>query len=315
MNTNIKIIYLAGGCFWGTEGYFKKLKGVLKTIVGYANGDSENTNYEIVSSTDHAETVKIYYDFSKISLTEILLHYFRIIDPKSINRQGADIGRQYRTGIYWEKGDSESEKTAREFIEYEESKIGKVAVEISEIKNFVKAEDYHQDYLDKNPGGYCHVNLAMADDPIIDDDREFLDEQNKKEKLDEASFSVMANSGTERPFSSELNDEYRKGIYVDKLSKKPLFASSDKFDAGCGWPSFSRPIVSNYLDEKKDYSLGMNRTEVRSISSNSHLGHVFPDGPQEMGGLRYCINGAALEFIPYDEMDEKGYSDYKIFVK
>lgn len=315
MNKNIRIIYLAGGCFWGTQAYFKKLNGVLKTITGYANGDSDKTNYEIVSATDHAETVKIYYDFSRISLTEILLHYFRTIDPKSINRQGGDIGRQYRTGIYWEKGDENSANIVKDFIEYQKNKIGDIAVETSEIKNFVEAEEYHQDYLDKNPGGYCHVNLGLTDEPIINDDRDFLDEKNKKEILDEESYSVMANSGTERPFSSKLNDEYRKGIYVDKLSKKPLFASSDKFDAGCGWPSFSRPIVSNYLEEKDDYSLGMNRTEVRSISSNSHLGHVFPDGPQEMGGLRYCINGAALEFIPYDEMDEKGYSDYKIFVK
>ena len=310
---NIKVIYLAGGCFWGTEAYFKKLKGIVKTLVGYANGDSDETSYEIVARTDHAETVKIYYDFSRISLTEILLHYFRIINPKSINRQGNDMGRQYRTGIYWEEGDSESEKIVRDFIKYEEEKIGKVAVEISPLKNFVKAEDYHQDYLDKNPGGYCHVNLSRADDPIIDDDRKFLED--KRGQLDDLSYSVMAKAGTERPFTSKLNDEYRRGIYVDKLSKKPLFASSDKFESGCGWPSFSRPIVSNYLDENVDTSFGMVRTEVRSISSDSHLGHVFSDGPSDKGGLRYCINGAALEFIPLEEMDEKGYSDYKIFVK
>lgn len=311
---NIKVIYLAGGCFWGTEGYFKRLSGIKRTIVGYANGFSDETNYESVARTDHAETVKIYYDFSRISLTEILLHYFRIIDPKSINRQGNDVGRQYRTGIYWEEGDSESEEIVRDFMAYEEEKLGKLAVEVSVLKNFVKAEDYHQDYLDKNPMGYCHVNLSLADDPIIDDEREFLN-KSKREELDDISYDVMENAGTERPFTSELNDEYRKGIYVDKLSRKPLFASSDKFDAGCGWPSFSRPIISTYLEEDRDTSFGMVRTEVRSKSSDSHLGHVFPDGPVEMGGLRYCINGAALDFIPYEKMDEEGYSEYKIFVK
>lgn len=311
---NIKVIYLAGGCFWGTEAYLKKIKGIVKTVVGYANGDSDETNYEIVSRTDHAETVKIYYDFSRISLTEILLHYFRIINPKSINRQGNDIGRQYRTGIYWDEEDTNSKEIVKDFIEYEEEKIGKVAVEISLIKNFVKAEDYHQDYLDKNPNGYCHVNLNLAEDPIIDDDRKFV-EKNKREFLDDISYDVMEKAGTERPFTSELNKEYRRGIYVDKLSKKPLFSSTDKFDAGCGWPSFSRPIVSNYLDEIKDTSFGMIRTEVKSKSSDSHLGHVFDDGPVDKGGLRYCINGAALEFIPYEEMDERGYCDYKIFVK
>ena len=197
---------------------------------------------------------------------------------------------------------------------YEEGRLGKLAVEISPIKNFVKAEDYHQDYLDKNPLGYCHVNLSLADDPIIDDKREFLN-KNKREVLDDISYEVMAKSGTERPFTSDLNHEYRKGIYVDKLSRKPLFVSSDKFDAGCGWPSFSRPILSTYLDEEVDTSYGMVRTEVRSKSSDSHLGHVFTDGPTDMGGLRYCINGAALDFIPYEDMDEEGYADYKIFVK
>ena len=159
---NIKIIYLAGGCFWGTEGYFKRIKGIKKTMVGYANGISDETNYESVARTDHAETVKIYYDFSRISLTEILLHYFRIIDPKSINRQGNDVGRQYRTGIYWEEGDEESEKTVREFMAYEEERLGKLAVEISPIKNFVKAEDYHQDYLDKNPHGLLSRQLELS---------------------------------------------------------------------------------------------------------------------------------------------------------
>lgn len=311
---NIKVIYLAGGCFWGTEGYFKRLSGIKRTIVGYANGFSDETNYEEVAQTDHAETVKIYYDFSRISLTEILLHYFRIIDPKSINRQGNDIGRQYRTGIYWEETDIKSEKIIKDFMAYEEEKLGKLAVEISPIKNFVKAEDYHQDYLDKNPLGYCHVNLSLADEEIIDDDREFLN-KSKREYLDDLSYQVMENAGTERPFTSELNEEDRRGIYVDKLSRKPLFVSSDKFDAGCGWPSFSRPIISSYLEEDTDTSFGMIRTEVRSKSSDSHLGHVFPDGPAEMGGLRYCINGAALDFIPYEKMDEEGYSDYKIFVK
>ena len=141
--------------------------------------------------------------------------------------------------------------------------------------------------------------------------------KNKKEisELDEISKAFMFDAATERPFSSPLNDEYRPGIYVDKLNGEVIFSSDDKFDSGCGWPSFSRPINKESVSESEDLSFGMNRTEVKSTESGIHLGHVFSDGPLSMGGLRYCINGAALVFIPYDEMDDKGYSSFKKYVK
>lgn len=188
MKSNRRSIYLAGGCFWGVEGYFKKLHGVYNTETGYANGKSSDTDYASLKKSDHAETVKIEYDMSKISLEELLLHYFRIIDPKSVNKQGNDEGRQYRTGIYYPTSDGEkSNKTfddsdklsaahvtdtktsIKSLLEYESKKHGKLAVESGKLNNFVKAEDYHQDYLDKNPNGYCHINLNLADKPLTDE--------------------------------------------------------------------------------------------------------------------------------------------------
>lgn len=307
---NKKTIYLAGGCFWGVEGYFQRINGVVNTETGYANGKTNDTDYEHIGITDHAETVKVEYDRSKISLEEILLHYFRIIDPTSVNKQGNDIGRQYRTGIYYEK--DEDEEIIKKVMDFESKKYGKLAVENQKLKNFVLAEEYHQDYLDKNPNGYCHINLNLAKQPLIEEDLNFI-KKKPIEDLDELSRSVMFDSATERPFSSPLNDEYRKGIYVDKLTGEPLFASKDKFDSGCGWPSFSKPILNNKLKEKIDKSHGMVRNEVRSKNSDIHLGHVFTDGPKDKGGLRYCINGARLEFIPYEDMDAKGYGEYKVF--
>lgn len=306
---NKKTIYLAGGCFWGVEGYFQRINGVVNTETGYANGKTNDTDYEHIVITDHAETVKVEYDYSKISLEEILLHYFRIIDPTSVNKQGNDIGRQYRTGIYYEKG--EDEDIIKKVMDFESKKYGKLAVETQKLKNFVLAEEYHQDYLDKNPNGYCHINLNLAKQPLIEEDLKFVQKKTISE-LDELSRLVMFDSATERPFSSPLNDEYRKGIYVDKLTGEPLFASKDKFDSGCGWPSFSKPILSDKIEERIDKSHGMIRTEVRSKNSDVHLGHVFTDGPKEKGGLRYCINGASLEFITYEEMDAKGYGEYKV---
>lgn len=285
----MKKIYLAAGCFWGAQAYFKKIDGVVNTKVGYANGKTEDTDYTRVSSTDHAETLMVEYDEKRISLRKILLHYFRIIDPTSVNRQGEDVGRQYRTGIYYT--DENDKDMIDNVYRYYEDKFGGIVVEVKPLQNFILAEDYHQDYLDKNPNGYCHVDLSLLN-------------------LDEESYSIMKENNTERPFSSELNKENRDGIYVDKQTKEPLFSSKDKFYAGCGWPSFRKPIGDS-VDYLEDHSYGMDRVEVRSKSGDNHLGHVF----NEEQGLRYCINGKSLEFIPYEDMKKRGYEEYMKFVK
>ena len=308
-----KEIYLAGGCFWGVEGYFQRLNGILDTEVGYANGNTEDTTYEKIKNTDHAETLRLKYDENKINLTEILEHYFRIIDPTSVNKQGNDVGRQYRTGIY--SKDEEVLKFAEEFIAEKQKEFKEeIAVEVSKLENFIPAEEYHQDYLEKNPLGYCHINLNLAYEPLYGKYEKPSDSE-IKENLDEESYEVTQNAATERPFSSEYDKFDEKGIYVDIVTKEPLFSSSDKYDAGCGWPSFTKPINSNSVKYDQDNSHGMRRTEVKSEFGDSHLGHVFEDGPRDEGGLRYCINGASLEFIPYDQMDEKGYGEYKKYVQ
>lgn len=306
--SNYRTIYLAGGCFWGMEGYFKKIAGVKSTTVGYANGNSLDTDYRHVKDTDHAETIKILYDFSIVSLEEILLHYFRVIDPTSVNKQGNDRGRQYRTGIYYT---TRNDLIAiNKIINYEKSIYGDLAVEVLPLENFVMAEEYHQDYLDKNPGGYCHINLNLADEPLFSGDYKNPEDEKIRELLDDKSYQVMRENGTEHPGYSELNEEDRKGIYVDKITGEPLFTSKEKFDAGCGWPSFSKPILTESVLYNKDTSHGMTRMEVRSRRGDNHLGHVFNDGPSAFGGLRYCINGVSLRFIPLEKMKEEGYGQY-----
>ena len=267
-------IYLAGGCFWGVEEYFSRVPGVLDAVSGYANGRSDTTKYELVSQTGHAETVKITYNVKKISLKEILLHYFRIIDPTSKNKQGNDQGTQYRTGVYY-KDEADLDTINRVFDEIAKKYDKPLAVEKEALKNFIKAEDYHQDYLKKNPNGYCHIDVNQAAYPVIEANRYW--------------------------------DKFDAGIYVDVVTGEPLFSSKDKFDSGCGWPSFTRPISPDVATYKEDKSFNMTRTEVRSRVGNSHLGHVFTDGPKDKGGLRYCINSLSIKFIPKAEMEEKGY--------
>lgn len=309
-------IYLAGGCFWGLEGYFERIKGVKQTQVGYANGNSEVTDYQSLKKTDHAETLKLVFDENELSLNDVLAHFWRVIDPYSVNKQGNDVGRQYRSGVYF-TNEAQQQKIA-EFFEkkQEQDKNKKIAVEILPLAHFIVAEDYHQKYLDKNPNGYCHIDLNLASKPLNDDSTFKVPSKDElKTMLSPLAYEVTQNKATERAFSSELDKNFKKGIYVDVTTKKPLFSSTDKFDSGCGWPSFSKPIDEEVLKYTRDFSHGMSRIEVTSKLGGAHLGHVFDDGPKDKGGLRYCINGVSLEFIPFEEMDEKGYGEYKKFVQ
>lgn len=321
-----KTIYLAGGCFWGTEKYLSLIPGVVNTEVGYANGKTENPTYEEVchDNTGHAETVKVTYDAEYLSLRELLTRFFRVIDPTSVNRQGNDTGVQYRTGIYYTQPDDKTEiSSALHDLQTQYEKP--LAVEEKILENFYPAEEYHQKYLDKNPGGYCHIPVRafeMAKEPVSGQTEPGPGEQTQevgakspakeelKQRLTAMQYKVTQENGTEPPFQNEYYNEFREGIYVDIVTGEPLFVSSDKFESGCGWPSFSKPIDKKLVKELADTSLGRYRTEVRSTGSGSHLGHVFEDGPVDLGGLRYCINSAALRFVPKEKMEEEGYGEY-----
>lgn len=321
-DADVKTIYLAGGCFWGLEAYMQKLNGVEDAISGYANGKTKNPSYYDLKTSGHAETVKVIYNPEILNLNDILAHYLRVVNPVSVNKQGNDIGTQYRTGIYYT--DEADKITIDNVLAKEQTKHDRpIAIEVEPLKHFYEAEEYHQDYLEKNPGGYCHIDLSLADKPLDKDDDPVIDpskyekpsDEELKETLTDLQYDVTQNSATERAFTHEYHNNFKRGIYVDITTKEPLFSSTDKFESGCGWPSFSKPISKDVVNYSEDDSHFMHRTEVRSRSGNAHLGHVFNDGPKELGGQRYCINGASLLFIPYEEMDEKGYGYLKYLVK
>ena len=303
----IETIYFAGGCFWGTEHFMKQVDGVTATEVGYANSNIPNPTYKEVCTgkTGAAETVEVKYDPKITDLQYLITLYFATIDPTVKDRQGNDIGTQYRTGIFYTTDSQKRiiESSLNSIRNYFNSPI---VTEVLPLKNFYPAEDYHQDYLDKNPNGYCHLDPRLF---------KMAKEESLKRRLTPMQYKVTQENGTEPAFRNEYWNEHRKGIYVDVVSGEPLFVSTDKFDSGCGWPSFSRPINDSLIVEKRDLSHGMNRIEVRSKKSDSHLGHVFNDGPKEAGGLRYCINSASLRFIPIDEMQKEGYGELKSLVE
>ena len=309
---NGNIIYLAGGCFWGLEKLMQSIPGVTDAVSGYANGTGEaDANYSAVCAggTGFRETVKVTYDPGLVSLDALLLAYFYVVDPTVENRQGNDVGSQYQTGVYYT--DDASKETVERIAALERGRREKFVVEIGPLVNFFPAEEYHQDYLDKNPNGYCHIPRAEIElfsrlkiDP---GDYKKPAAEAIRDRLTDEQYRVTQEGATESPFRNEFWDQFEKGIYVDVVTGEPLFSSADKFESGCGWPAFSKPIEEPAVVELPDDSHGMHRTEVRSRAGDSHLGHVFTGDRESPNGVRYCINSASLRFVPYEKMEQEGY--------
>lgn len=316
----IDVIYLAGGCFWGLEKLMQSIPGVLDVVSGYANGSADIVpTYAIVttSMTGYRETVRVEYDPQIVSLDAILFAYFQVIDPTIENQQGNDIGSQYQTGVYYT--DEAAHDTVQRIAAIEKERSERFVVEIEVLERFYDAEEYHQNYLDKNPLGYCHISrdeMREIGEMIIDPGRyQRPSESEIKEMLTDQQYKVTQNDATEPAFMNAYYDNHEEGIYVDVVTGEPLFSSREKFDSGTGWPSFTAPIDLNTVRLFEDLAFDMVRVEVRSRAGNSHLGHVFYNDPTSPSGTRYCINSAALNFIAYDDMEAEGYGYLMDYVK
>jgi len=311
-NESEHVIYLAGGCFWGLEQLMQSIPGVIDAQSGYANGTGkEDAVYETIlgGETGFRETVRVEYDPERVSLDALLLAYFYVIDPTVENRQGNDVGTQYQTGVYYTN--DKARETVERIAELERSRNEAFVVEIGPLLNYYPAEDYHQDYLEKNPFGYCHIpweEMELFSKLRIDPgDYQKPAAEVIRDKLTGEQYYITQEAGTEYAFQNEFWDHFAKGIYVDIVTGEPLFSSADKYESSCGWPAFTRPIEEPSVVELEDLSYGMHRIEVRSRAGNSHLGHVFENDPESPNGVRYCINSASLRFVPYDEMEAEGY--------
>lgn len=310
-----QVIYLAGGCFWGMEELMASIDGVTDATSGYANGNIENPTYEQVcaDNTGFRETVRVTYDPSEVSLETILYAYFLGIDPTTANRQGNDRGSQYQAGIYY--NDEASMTIVEKVVNTEKSRYSPFNVEVGQLTCFYRAEDYHQDYLANNPGGYCGISPTVFDEvaqlSVDAADYSKPDDATIAAQLSPTQYDVTQNAATEPAFDNEYWDLDEKGIYVDVVTGEPLFLSTDKYASSCGWPAFDAAIDPNVLVERTDHSYGMSRTEILSRVGGSHLGHMFLDDPESPNGVHYCIDSAALRFIPYDQMDAEGYGEYK----
>ncbi len=307
----------AGGCFWCMESPFERLDGVLSVESGYAGGTTANPTYEDYAAGGHIEVIEVVYDPRRVTYKQLLDTYWRQVDPTDSGGQFVDRGHSYTTAIFY--------FNEQQRLEAEESKKALAAsglfkkplvTPILPAATFHRAEEYHQDYFKKNPLRYAMYRKGSGRDAFLE--KIWKESQagntakfgNLKDRLTPMQYEVTQNDGTEPPFNNAYWDNKREGVYVDVVSGEPLFASTDKFDSGTGWPSFTRPLIADNIVEKSDWSLFMRRTEVRSKGGDSHLGHVFNDGPPPTG-LRYCINSAALRFVPKDQLEAEGLGQFR----